>query len=474
MSFNSYEFLLFFPIVCIIYFLIPSLRYRNLFLLASSYYFYMNWEPVYALLLLTSTGLTYLCSLGIEHFEKKQHKKLVLGLCIAINLSILFFFKYFGFLAENITQFFQCLGIKMSVPEFKVLLPVGISFYVFQALGYSIDVYRKDIKAERNFFTYALFVSFFPQLVAGPIERSTNLLPQFYQKHSFDGIRATDGLKIMLWGYFMKLVVADRCAEYVDAVYNHMGDHAGYSTLIATFLFSFQLYGDFAGYTFIAIGAAKIMGFKLMDNFMRPYFFSVSIQDYWKRNHISLTTWFMDYVYYPLTTYRNTLNWWCFSIFITFFISGLWHGAAWTFVIWGTIHGLLMVVELRMSKKRTKFEKKHNLKNKTWYVWTMRLLTYIVVSLTLVFFRANTLNDATMALRNIFTFEDFTLSSISSYVMGGLLLLFLKEYMEEYKITCSLEKKNQLLYDRCWMAVVFFLILNLGMFGGGKFIYFQF
>ena len=255
MLFNSFAFLLFFPIVCIAYYALPTLKLRNLFLLVASYYFYMNWEPVYALLLLASTSITFLAALGGARFLK--HKSLILTTGIVLNLLILFFFKYFNFAAENLVSMMSCLGIKMHVPEFKVLLPVGISFYIFQALGYMIDVHRGDIKPEKNFFTYALFVSFFPQLVAGPIERSTNLLVQFYEKHKIDAENAISGINMMLWGYFLKLVVADRCAIYVDAVYNNMGSHNGSSILLASILFCFQLYGDFAGYSYIAIGILR-------------------------------------------------------------------------------------------------------------------------------------------------------------------------------------------------------------------------
>ena len=298
MLFNSLAFLLFFPIVCIVYYALPTLRLRNIFLLIASYYFYMNWQPVYALLLLASTSITYLAALGGVKYEK--HKTLLLATGIVLNLLILFFFKYFNFAAENVTALMGLLGVKIMIPEFKVLLPVGISFYIFQAMGYMIDVHRGDVKPEKDFFTYALFVSFFPQLVAGPIERSNGLLPQFKEKHCFDYENVMKGVRLMVWGYFMKLVLADRCGLYVDSIYNHVNMHNGGSYLLASLMFPFQLYGDFAGYSLIAIGSSRVMGFKLMDNFRRPYFFSVSVQDYWKRNHISLTSWFMDYIYYPL------------------------------------------------------------------------------------------------------------------------------------------------------------------------------
>lgn len=477
MQFNSIEFLLFFPGVCLIYYLLPTIKLRNWFLLITSYYFYMNWQPIYALLLLTSTLITYIAARQIEKVPSAKPKKIYLTISVSLNILILFFFKYYGFVAENIGLLMNWIGISMEIPDFGILLPVGISFYTFQALGYSIDVYRGDIKAERNFFNYALFVSFFPQLVAGPIERSTNLLPQFYKKHTFDYDRVIDGLKIMAWGYFMKMVLADRCAIYVDGVYNNMDSHPGMSVLIATILFCFQLYGDFAGYTYIAIGAAKVMGFKLMDNFRRPYLFSTSIQEYWKRNHISLTTWFMDYVYYPLTERSNSINWWCFAIFSTFLISGFWHGAAWTFVIWGAIHGLILVVEIRTQKRRKRFEKRHGLAKREWYLWTTRLCTFMIAALTLVFFRANNVGEAFTALHLIFSPSDFAMTGELRTLMFffiAFIILFAKELTEEYAIPIPYFKRHRLAANTVWLSFLLLCIAWFGVFGGGEFIYFQF
>lgn len=289
MLFNSIAFLLFFPIVCVLYFSIPPqmIRARNLLLLIASYYFYMNWQPAYALLLLTSTFVTYIAALGIGCFEDRRKKKICLVSSLVLNLSILFLFKYYNFLSSNISMGLEACGLKIDIPEFGLILPVGISFYTFQALGYSIDVYRGTTKVERDFATYALFVSFFPQLVAGPIERSNNLLPQFKQLHRFDYEAVMSGVKLMVWGYFMKLALADRCGIYVDAIFNNVDKHNGGSYLVASLLFPFQIYGDFAGYSLIAIGVARVMGFRLMENFRRPYF-ATSVGEFWHRWHISL------------------------------------------------------------------------------------------------------------------------------------------------------------------------------------------
>lgn len=475
MLFNSFAFLLFFPIVCIIYFAIPTIKLRNLFLLVASYYFYMNWEPVYALLLVASTGITYLAALGGVKYEKR--KTLILSVGIILNLLILFFFKYFNFAAENIVVFMGYLGVKMYVPEFKVLLPVGISFYIFQALGYMIDVHRGDIKPERNFFAYALFVSFFPQLVAGPIERSTNLLPQFYEKHKLEVEKVISGINLMLWGFFLKLVVADRCAIYVDAIYNNIAYHNGCSILIASFLFCFQLYGDFAGYSYVAIGCSRIMGFKLMDNFKRPYFFSISVQDFWKRNHISLTSWFMDYVYYPMVGSSTKLWWWCMAIFLTFFISGFWHGASWTYVFSFSVFGFYLVICTLKDKKQRRFEKKYNLKKKEWWIWINRIATFFLVMIALVFFRANSLSDSFTALVQMFTnllSKPFVTQSVSLlYSCIWILFLFIIEFCIEYQ-KVDYAGRNFLFKYIISGILLISSILSFGVFDGGQFIYFQF
>ena len=474
MIFNSIAFLLFFPVVCIVYFALPTIRLRNLFLLVASYYFYMNWEPVYALLLLASTGITYFAAQGVAKYE--NHKKLLLTIGIVLNLLILFFFKYFNFAADNVTALMEFFGVKISIPEFKVLLPVGISFYIFQAMGYMIDVYRKDIKPEKNFFTYALFVSFFPQLVAGPIERSNNLLPQFKQKHSFDYDNVMKGVNVMVWGYFMKLVLADRCGLYVDAIYNNVSHHNGGSYLVASLIFPFQLYGDFAGYSFIAIGCARVLGFKLMENFRRPYFFSTSIQEYWKRNHISLTSWFMDYIYYPMIGRSTKLWWWCCAIFITFFISGFWHGAAWTYVVCFSIHGIYLVTCILKEKRQRKFEKKHGLKKKEWWLWINRIVTFLLVVITLVFFRANTLQDAITVFKGIFENPGVPYEDYANFIAIGLalIILMIKEFSEEYKWRTNISESSSWLVRHVYIIAMIAYIILFGVLNGDQFIYFQF
>lgn len=473
MLFNSFSFLLFFPIVAILYFAIPKNNWRNYFLLAASYYFYMCWKPEYALLLLTSTALTYGTSRLIGRGNK--FKRAYLCACIVLNLTILFFFKYYQFAADNLTALMDWFGVRISIPEMNVLLPVGISFYIFQALGYSIDVYRGDIKPEKNFFNYALFVSFFPQLVAGPIERSFNLLKQFENKHVFNGSQAISGINLMLWGYFLKLVVADRCSIYVDSVYNNMDYQNGGSCLLASILFCFQLYGDFAGYSYIAIGCSRVMGFKLMDNFRRPYFFSTSIQDFWKRNHISLTTWFMDYIYYPMVGSSTKLWWWCFCIFMTFFISGFWHGASWTYVMSFIIFGIYLVVCTLKERSQKKFEKKYGLKKKEWWLWINRFATFILVMIALVFFRANNIYDGYYCIINMFFHISIPLLDLPTlfYIILAMIILFISEYIIEYKKITITEDNFVSVYSICSVLLIMIIML-CGVFDGSQFIYFQF
>ncbi len=469
MLFNSVAFLLFFPLVCIFYFAIPSdkIKTRNLFLLVVSYYFYMNWQPAYALLLLTSTVVTYLAAIGIASATKKSHKKTCLVASLVLNLGILFLFKYYNFLASNLSLLFQQLGIAIPMPEFTLLLPVGISFYTFQALGYSIDVYRGNVPIEKNFFTYALFVSFFPQLVAGPIERSNRLLPQFKHEHHFDYSQAMGGIRLMVWGYFMKLALADRCAIYVDAIFNHISQHNGGSYLIASLLFPFQIYGDFAGYSLIAIGAAQVMGFHLMQNFRHPYF-ACTISDFWHRWHISLSTWFKDYLYIPLGGNRVSSMRCYFNLMVTFVVSGIWHGANWTFLSWGTLHGILLCLErwLGISKKRFSGLEKFS----HWFI------TFTLVCFAWIFFRANNLSDAYTIITGIFTHFGIPYLAIADFlaIALALFIMLLKECQEEYQWKSRLVAPGNWLTSHLYIVIMIAYIILFGVLNGDQFIYFQF
>lgn len=340
MLFNSVDFLIFFPIVVLIYFMVPK-KVRYIWLLGTSYYFYMSWNPKYALLIFLSTLLTWLTGIGIGYFREKGSSVMAQKLCVAVccvaNLGILAFFKYFDFLLENLNILLNGLGIQSINKPFEVLLPVGISFYTFQALSYIIDVYRRDVKIEKNLARYALFVSFFPQLVAGPIERSTNLLTQIIElpkKKLLDYQRITDGLIYMLYGFWLKMVIADRASVLVDYVFDKWYLYGTVELCVGAIMFAIQIYCDFASYSAIAIGASQVMGITLMENFEAPYF-AVSIKDFWRRWHISLSSWFRDYVYIPLGGNRCSKIRKYFNLIVTFLASGLWHGANWTYVIWG-------------------------------------------------------------------------------------------------------------------------------------------
>ena len=427
----------------------------------------MNWEPAYALLLLTSTIVTYLAALGIEHFEEKNKKKICLISSLILNLSILFLFKYFNFFATNIETALQANGLAMEIPKFHLLLPVGISFYTFQALGYSIDVYRGTVKVERNFPRYALFVSFFPQLVAGPIERSNNLLPQFKQQHRFNYDAVMAGVRLMIWGYFMKLVLADRCGIYVDTIFNNIDKHNGGSYLVASLLFPFQIYGDFAGYSLIAIGVAQVLGFHLMENFHRPYFAS-TIGEFWHRWHISLSTLFKDYVYIPLGGNRVGKLHNYFNLLVTFVVSGIWHGANWTFLCWGCLHGIFLCLEKALGIGKIQYSG-----FKKFYHWA---ITFILVCFAWILFRANNMSDAVSVVIGILTNIDTPKPEYANFIAIGLALtvLFIKDFSDEFKWKIRVAESKSWLVRHIYLILMIAYIILFGVLGGDQFIYFQF
>lgn len=473
MLFNSLQFLLFFPIVVCLYWLLNP-RLRNGMLLVASYYFYMNWEPVYALLILFSTVTTWGASLMIARTPKSdsRRRKLWLWSCIGVNLAILFLFKYFNFIAGEVFSLLNTLGVRMDVPHFSLLLPVGISFYTFQAVGYIVDVWRGTVEPTRSLGRYALFVSFFPQLVAGPIERSSNLLPQFGYVHRFDGLKVIEGLKMMMFGYFMKLCIADSVSGYVDAVYNNLPYHTGPSVWLATFFFTFQILCDFGGYSLIAIGAAKCMGFDLMQNFRQPYL-AESFKDFWRRWHISLSSWFTDYVYISLGGNRCSRRRQTVNTMATMLTSGLWHGANWTFVIWGGFHGLMLVGN--NIKRRVKWL---DFKETPLTRIINILFVFLMVMAGWVFFRANSLSDAWMAFGKMFTQPGmlYTGEGVPTLLLSFLLIgcLMLREMWVEYKWHVPYLSGPSVVRDILYTAMLVIVILLCGRFDGGQFIYFQF
>ena len=404
MVFNSFAFLLFFPIFLILYKVLP-LKVRWVMMLIMSYIFYISWQADLLYLILFTTLVSYGCALLIEKFQgKRRLQKAFMLTAVTASLAVLFFFKYFNFVATNVAALLCSFGMEISDPTLDLILPVGISFYTFQTLSYVIDVYRGTIKAERHFGYYALYVSFFPQLVAGPIERPENLLPQLKTKNPFTVDDLSMGLKFMLVGFFKKIVVADQIAKYVDAVYNGVGTDTvnGFTVLVATVLFAVQIYCDFSGYTDIAIGCSRILGIKLMQNFNDPYR-ATNIKDFWRRWHISLTSWFTDYVYIPLggsrcKRYRHLIN-----IMIVFLLSGIWHGAAWTYIIWGVLHGVYQIVGNLTAKPRSRLIAKVGLKEDGALVRGVRtVITFILVSIAWLVFRANSLSDMLALFAQLF------------------------------------------------------------------------
>lgn len=477
MLFNSPEFVLFLPFVVALYFLAPQ-KIRWLLLLIASYYFYACWKVTYAGLMMVSTSIAYFTSIWMERTSKPRKKKLYLLISVISNLTILFGFKYFNFFNESFRTVFAHYNLIYNVPALNVLLPVGISFYTFQTLSYTIDVYRGQMKAERHFGIFALYVSFFPQLVAGPIERSTRLLPQFFEKHQFDIERVFSGLKLIVWGFFMKLVVADRAAIYVNTIYNNQAEHSGVSLIVATVFFAFQIYCDFAGYSSIAIGSARLMGYDLMQNFNRPYF-ATSIHDFWSRWHISLSTWFRDYLYIPLGGNRVVKWRYYYNLFIVFLVSGLWHGANWTFVVWGALHGFYLVSAIISKDWRNQAATAVGLVQKPILNRALNIfVTFVLVCFAWVFFRANNVSDAFAIISKMATLEGELFigkPSIFLFSIFGILILYLSELFwngsqERFPL---FSHPNWVVRQFSYAAVVI-LILLLGVFDGGQFIYFQF
>ena len=424
MTFNSFEFLLFYPLVLLFYFALPK-KTRPYILLAASYYFYICNHLALIFLILGTTLVSYFSARIIEGRESRGTRRAALVVTLVVCLGALFFFKYFNFLFGSVVGLVSLLGGTPSFVELNIILPVGISFYTFQTLSYVIDVYRGRIAAERSFVYYALFVSFFPQLVAGPIERPENLLPQLKSVSGAGdatGYRwcredAVKGAKHMMVGFFKKIVVADLVSVYVDSVYNNVGSVGSFGIIIATCLFAVQIYCDFSGYTDIAIGCSRIMGIRLMKNFDHPYM-ATGIKEFWSRWHISLSSWFKDYLYIPLggsrcTRWRHLLN-----LMIVFLVSGLWHGAAWTFVIWGALHGIYQVVGIFTSPIRNRLLLGVGLSPDSALVkWTRRAVTFILVSFAWIFFRAGSISDAIALVGGL---GDFSLGIGATLELMGL------------------------------------------------------
>jgi len=483
MLFNSLTFALFLPVIFALYWIIDKEKnhLRNLLLLIASYVFYGWWDWRFLSLIVFSSIVDYTIGLKIFNATKQDIRKKWLILSLLSNLSLLGFFKYFNFFVDSLVNGLASLGVDINTTTISIILPVGISFYTFQTMSYTIDIYRKKLTPTNSIISFFAFVSFFPQLVAGPIERATNLLPQFSKIKTFDYNLARNGLQLMLWGMFKKVVIADRLAEYVDLVYNNPGDYSGLPVIIATIFFALQIYCDFSGYSDIAIGTSKLFGFNLMTNFRTPYF-SKSIKEFWSRWHISLSTWFRDYVYIPLGGNRNSTSRWLLNLILTFLVSGFWHGANWTFIIWGLIHGIINSIEALLRKYKFKIGLPDFLS---------MLITFTIVCIAWVFFRANNVSDAFTLLSNMTTDLSSQLSSTSefvfilnSFIVSGreffylnlsLILFFLFEmYLGGNDINQQFNKIPKKLRWSIYYLLAMW-ILYFGAFNkSGQFIYFQF
>lgn len=498
MLFNSIDFLIFFPLVVLVYYIIPH-RIRYIWLLVSSYYFYMSWNPQYALLILFSTVVTFISGkvLGkIVKLELPDRRKLCLKrLCVAgsfvINLGILGYYKYTNFLLETVGDILAIFHITVQVPTVDILLPVGISFYTFQALSYTADVYRGEIEPEKNILKYALFVSFFPQLVAGPIERSRNLLSQISERHYFKFENVRKGFMLILWGLFLKMVIADRAAIIVDTVYGDYQTYGGWYLIVATVLFAIQIYCDFSGYSIIAMGAAKVMGFQLTDNFDVPYM-SRSTSEFWRRWHITLFSWFKDYIYIPLGGSRNGRLRKYINIMIVFFISGLWHGAAWTYVVWGLLNGFWQLIGDLLKTPREKIEAVLEIDREAFsHKLLQMIVTFVLIDFTWIFFRAQSMPDAINIIAgmahasNPWVLFDDSLFALGLdwkncvVLMASIEILLVADFLKYKGIVIHTVLEKQGVWMR-WLVLIggMLAILLFGIWGSGydeaAFIYFQF
>lgn len=483
MTFNSWEFLIFFPVVALLYYALPK-RARWPMLLIASYYFYMFYQAKLVVLILFTTLVSWIASLIIEGTDRRSTKKLCLAVTLVVCLGVLFFFKYFGFVFDSFAGIITLLGKEPPELVLKLVLPVGISFYTFQTLSYVIDVYRGNIKCERNFFFYALFVSFFPQLVAGPIERPSNLIPQLKEHHKWSRDNALRGAKLMLLGFFKKICIADGVAVYVNAVYNKPEGQSALAIIIATLLFAVQIYCDFSGYTDIATGCARFMGIRLMENFDHPYS-ATTVKDFWSRWHISLSGWFRDYLYIPLGGNRCSRGRHLFNLFFVFLVSGLWHGASWTFVIWGALHGVYQILGTLSAKPRAALLQRLGVSETgSLVVLLRRTATVALVCFAWLFFRANSVADAGVLLTSLFTtwappgevLSSMGLGAVEiATVLVSLATLLIVDRLVSYDErdgSDALIHRGAFVYFIYYIMLVWLLLLSKGI--ASTFIYFQF
>lgn len=477
MIFTSFNFLIFFPVVLILFYLTP-VKYRWVTLLIASYFFYINIKPVYALLTIGITTSTFIFTRLIDGTANENRKMNFMVINIILILLPLLVFKYFSVINNELLNLMDSYNLRYPLPEIKLILPVGISYYTFMSIGYTIDVYNEEVKAEKNIGLVALFVSFFPLVLSGPIERAKNMFPQFRDFKPVNYGNVSAGLRMMVWGYFMKLVVADRIGIYVDVVYGNISGHNGSSLLIASILYPFQVYADLGGYSLIAIGVSKIMGIDVIQNFNRP-FFATSMAEFWRRWHISLITWLTDYVYTPLSFSLRRHRIWgiIISLYVTFLLAGIWHHADLTSIFWGLSQATFLSLEAVSYKRRTLLEKKYNLHRKPVYLLFCMATTFILFSSSQVFGRAETIEDSFMVFSKILTSLGSPYLDLTTivYSMFGLLMLLIKDFKDEFipgKISFFHHRNVMIRYSS--YLIVIFLIILLGVVGSNRFIYFQF
>jgi len=482
MLFNSIDFAIFLPIVFILYWFVTNrnIKYQNLLIVVASYFFYGWWDWRFLSLIIFSTGIDFCVGLGLSKEDDKFKRKVLLLTSILVNIGFLGFFKYYDFFLDNFITSFSFFGGEIKGNSLNIILPVGISFYTFQTLSYTIDVYKRKLEPTKNFIAFAAFVGFFPQLVAGPIERATNLLPQFYAKRTFDYNKAVDGLRQILWGLFKKIVIADKCAEYANLIFNNSSDYSGSALVVGALFFTFQIYGDFSGYSDIAIGTARLFGFNIMRNFAFPYF-SRDIAEFWRRWHISLATWFRDYLYIPLGGSRGGTWMKIRNVFIIFIVSGFWHGANWTFIVWGALNAIYFLPILLLKRNRYNLEiveKGGNIPSIKDFLNI--ILTFSLVVFAWIFFRAENIGHALSYISNIFSISLFTFPN-NIFGFEGLttlilvMLFVLIEWLgreQQYAIALlGLKWKRHLRYTMYYAII--FAIYWFGV-KEQQFIYFQF
>lgn len=475
MLFNSFPFLIFLPVVVILYYVLPNNRLKHIFLILASIFFIVSANILSLIIISIIAVFNYYLGLEIAKNKDVKIKRLLFLLAVLINIGNLFFFKYYDFFNENLSIALGLFNLKNPLPYVHIFLPLGISFYTFSVLGYIIDIRINRIKPEKNFFAFLNYVFFFSKLLAGPIDRAQNFLPQSHHEKHINWENFSIGGKLIIWGFFQKLVIADRISIYVDTVYGNVGMHSGITIIVCLILYTFQIYADFSGYTDIARGIARILGYDLMENFRRPLLAN-SITEFWRRWHISLSSWVNDYIYTPLSLkYRNLgIYGIVIALFISFFIVGVWHGALWTFVLFGILQGIILTIEFLTRRKREKTFKK--LPYKFVHIAGTGV-TFILIVLSLVFFRAPTFKTAVLIFERIAAPGEFFIGTVAIflYSIAGIVILLVRDIMMEYFKRDALKIRSRFYIIRSLpYALLVILILMFGVFDGGQFIYFKF